>query len=78
VQEYAQELDDDTYGTYNFWHTINTIGTVEPRGADPAPRLLRVVAIVTELESGRYPPSEWVEKAPALVSGFFTPRDAAI
>jgi hypothetical protein len=38
------------------WHTINTIGTIEPRGADPAPRLLRVVAIVNELESGRYPP----------------------
>jgi tetratricopeptide (TPR) repeat protein len=60
------------------WHTVNAIGTLEPRGADPTPRLRRVLAIVKELESGRYPPSEWVDKAPSLVIGFFAPSDAKI
>ena len=60
------------------WHTINTIGRLEPRGADPTPRFMRVLAIVQELESGRYPNSEWTEKAPSLISGFFFPRDAKI
>ena len=60
------------------WHTINTLGTVEPRGADPTARFMRVLDIVKELESGRYPSSEWTEKAPALISQFFFPRDAKI
>src|SRR4029079_3353652 len=34
-------------------------------------RLLRVAAIVKELESGKFPRSEWVEKAPELMGGFF-------
>ncbi len=51
---------------------FNAVGTaVEARGADPTPRFLRVLDIVRELESGRYPASEWVEKAPSLVTGFF-------
>src|SRR5215203_1698728 len=44
---------------------------VEPRGSDPTERLLRVAAIVKELESGKFPRSEWVEKAPELLVGFF-------
>ncbi|HEX3184166.1 MAG TPA: tetratricopeptide repeat protein [Pyrinomonadaceae bacterium] len=44
---------------------------LEPRGSDPTDRLLRVAAIVKELESGKYPRSEWVEKAPELLIGFF-------
>jgi len=40
---------------------------VEPRGSDPTERLLRVAAIVKELESGKFPRSEWVEKAPELI-----------
>ncbi len=44
---------------------------VEPRGSDPTERLLRVAAIVKELESGKFPQSEWVEKAPELLIGFF-------
>jgi hypothetical protein len=38
-------------------------------GADPDPtdRLLEVLAIVRDLESGRYPSSQWVEDAPELV-----------
>jgi len=43
----------------------------EPRGSDPTERLLRVAAIVKELESGKFPRSEWVEKAPDLLVGFF-------
>jgi tetratricopeptide (TPR) repeat protein len=44
---------------------------IERRGSDPTARLLRVVAIARELESGRYPPCEWVARAPTLVTGFF-------
>jgi hypothetical protein len=34
------------------------------------------MAIAREPESGRYPKSEWVDKAPSLVFQFFIPRDA--
>jgi len=44
---------------------------IEPRGSDPTERLLRVAAIVKELESGKYPRSEWVERAPELLVNFF-------
>jgi hypothetical protein len=44
---------------------------VEPRGSDPTARLLRVVAMARELESGNFPPCEWVERAPQLVTDFF-------
>lgn len=57
-------------------HTINTLGTIEPRGSDSIHRFERVMAIARELESGRYPKSEWVDKAPSLVFQFFIPRDA--
>jgi tetratricopeptide (TPR) repeat protein len=46
---------------------------IEPRGSDPTDRLLRVAGIARELESGRYPASEWVTRAPTLVTGFFVP-----
>ena len=49
----------------------NAIGTIEPRGADPTERFLQIVAIADELGSGRYPESEWVQRAPQLVSGFY-------
>ena len=44
---------------------------VEKRGSDPTERLVQVADIVEELESGRYPDSEWVRRAPGLVSGFY-------
>ncbi len=52
-------------------HSSNTRGVREPGGSDPTERFLRVLEIVEELESGIYPPSEWVENAPTLVTGFF-------
>jgi TolA-binding protein len=58
------------------WHTINTLGTVVPRDADPIGRFERVIAVVEELESGRYPKSAWVDKAPELITGFFIQSDA--
>lgn len=42
----------------------------EPRGADPTARFLQVIDVVAELESGRYPPCEWVRKAPQLVADY--------
>lgn len=52
-------------------HVNVAITGVEPRGSDPTERLLRVAAIVKELESGEFPRSEWVEKAPELLVNFF-------
>ena len=47
------------------------INSVEARGSDPTDRFVRVAAIARELESGRYPASEWVTRAPTVVTGFF-------
>ncbi|HET6893117.1 MAG TPA: tetratricopeptide repeat protein [Pyrinomonadaceae bacterium] len=52
-------------------HVNVAITGVEPRGSDPTERLLRVAAIVKELESGTFPRNEWVKKAPDLMVGFF-------
>jgi tetratricopeptide (TPR) repeat protein len=52
-------------------HVNVPITGIEPRGSDPTERLLRVAAIVKELESGKFPQSEWVEKAPELLVNFF-------
>lgn len=52
-------------------HVNVAITGVERRGADPTERLLRVAAIVDELESGRFPSNEWVGRAPELMIGFF-------
>ncbi|MGD9906654.1 MAG: hypothetical protein AB7U83_24570 [Vicinamibacterales bacterium] len=38
---------------------------------DPADAFVEVLAIVADLESGRYPPCPWVEQAPELVTGYF-------
>ena len=43
----------------------------EPKGADPTERLLQVIGIVEDLESGRYPSCEWVWKAPSIVAWFY-------
>ena len=52
-------------------HVNVAVTGIERRGSDPTERLLRVAAIVKELESGKFPRSEWVEKAPSLMIGFF-------
>jgi len=44
---------------------------LEARGSDPTARLLRVAEIARDLESGRYPPCEWVARAPTLITTFF-------
>lgn len=47
-------------------------------GADPDPTesFLELIAIVKDLESGRYPPCTWVDQAPALVTGYSMFRPA--
>ena len=57
------------------FHTINTLGSIYPHDADPIERFRQVQAIVRELESGRYPASEGVEKAPRLIAEFFISDD---
>jgi tetratricopeptide (TPR) repeat protein len=49
---------------------------VEPRGSDPTDRFMKVLEIVRDLESGRYPESEWVDRAPSIVTGFFASNPA--
>jgi hypothetical protein len=43
----------------------------EQQDADPTPRLLQVIDIVHELESGRYPPCEWIAQTRRYLPGFF-------
>jgi tetratricopeptide (TPR) repeat protein len=50
--------------------------TVSGRDADYTDAFLQTVAIVDELESGRYPDSEGVRKAPELIIGFFWPTSS--
>ena len=45
--------------------------TSSGRRRDYTDNFLQTVAIVEELESGRYPDCEWVRKAPDLIVGFF-------
>jgi tetratricopeptide (TPR) repeat protein len=55
-----------------------TLGLSSPRDDDPLPRFERVRAIVARLESGDYPPCEWVERAATLLTQFFVPDRAPI
>ena len=43
-------------------------------GQDPTDAFVRALEIVRELESGRYPASEWVSRAPYLGLELFSPR----
>jgi tetratricopeptide (TPR) repeat protein len=52
-------------------HVNVPVTGIEPRGSDPTERLLRVAAIVKELEGGTFPSGKWVKKAPELMIGFF-------
>jgi hypothetical protein len=49
----------------------NVYPDIEPRGGDPTARFFPVLEIVQALESGRYPPCEWVDRAPMLAAQFF-------
>jgi hypothetical protein len=76
-ERYAREHDGTLAGARALFEAAFQLGVnhavtgLEPRGSDPTDRLLRVVALARDLESGRYPQSEWVARAPTLVSGFF-------
>ena len=58
------------------FHLSRNDSTLVRQGGDPDPteRLLTMLAIVQDLESGRYPPCRWVEDAPDLAVGFFVYR----
>src|SRR5262249_46005920 len=51
--------------------SVNAFMTGPDRQPDPTDRFLRVLAIVNELESGRYPKGESTDKAASLVVQFF-------
>jgi hypothetical protein len=53
---------------FDLSHNSMLIG--ERPGSDPTDRFLQVAAIAEDLETGGYPPCEWVTKAPALVVEF--------
>jgi outer membrane protein assembly factor BamD (BamD/ComL family) len=59
-------------------HSNHLLGSVYPHKGDPTDRFIRLLGIVNELESGRYPQCEWVVKAPSLIINFFIARDTAI
>ena len=50
--------------------------TLNRAGTDPLDRFLQVRDIVRDLTSGSYPPSEWTQKAPDLVTQFQAFRPA--
>jgi hypothetical protein len=52
--------------------SVNAFVTGRDRQPDPTDRFLQVLAIVDELESGRYPKGEWTDKVPSLVMQFNT------
>jgi outer membrane protein assembly factor BamD (BamD/ComL family) len=45
---------------------------VEPQGSDPTERFFRVVDVYKKLTSGRYPASDWTERASSLLTEFET------
>jgi tetratricopeptide (TPR) repeat protein len=49
---------------------------IEKRGSDPTDRFMQVLDIVGDLESGAYPPCEWVDRAASIVWQFFTSNPA--
>ena len=57
-------------GLANFSHNV-LLGGANP---DPTDSFLELLEIVSDLESGRYPPCTWVDKAPELVTGYFMYR----
>jgi tetratricopeptide (TPR) repeat protein len=59
----------------NLAHNAMQLG-VERVGSDPLKRFLIVNEIVRELESGRYPKCEWVDRAPELLFHFFSYKPA--
>jgi tetratricopeptide (TPR) repeat protein len=58
--------------TKGFHLALNSFSLGERPGHDPTNRLFQVAAIANELRSGRYPSSEWVDKAQELVTRFST------
>ena len=58
------------------FHLSRNDSTLVRQGGDPDPteRLMTMLAIVQDLESGRYPPCQWVQDAPDLAIGFFVYR----
>lgn len=62
----AKALHQKAFNLSRNAHSLG-LGTA---GSDPTDRFLDVLRIATELESGKYPPSRWVDQAPELVTGF--------
>lgn len=48
-----------------------SVTRIEQPGSDPTERFMQVVEISRDLESGTYPPCEWVDKAPSIVWQFY-------
>jgi len=76
---FAREHPGTTAGALALYQRGSTLthNSTEARGGDPAPRFDQVRAIVAELTSGRYPASEWVQRAPNLLTEFYFSRDRA-
>jgi hypothetical protein len=83
LERYAREHEGTLAGARALFEAASQVREksevtgIEPPGSDPTDRLSRVAALARELESGRYPRSEWVARAPQLVIGFFVPDSPA-
>src|SRR5262249_7143977 len=62
------------------WYLSSTLGSSgrKNNGPEVTTRFMEAAAAASELRSGRYPPSEWVERGPTLVGHFFWPESASI
>jgi tetratricopeptide (TPR) repeat protein len=52
------------------------VAGIEKDGSDPTDRFMQVLQAVRDLESGAYPPCEWVDRAPSLIWEFSTSEPA--
>ena len=77
-RELAREYDGTEVGAMALFYVASRQSNCCNVGDDEVERLTEVFDIVKELESGRFPRSEWVERAPSLVSGFFFGSTARI
>ena len=80
-RELAKQYDGTEYGAhalYSLAFRLAHDAVTRPPQPDPTERFFEVLSIVEELQSGRFPKCEWVDKAPALIDDFqvFQPQFA--
>jgi tetratricopeptide (TPR) repeat protein len=73
LRELAKQHDRTEYGAHALYLLAFRVAhdaVTRPPQPDPTGRFVEVLSIVDELQSGRFPKCEWVDKAPSLVLEF--------